>query len=101
MLKMYLWKIFKERQYNASQILSSLGVSSPPINPIDICNIIGVSLYSANFNDDRSGCLLWGNKQPKIYFNRNDSEFRQRFIVAHELGHILLGIFINQRVFQL
>ncbi|HBC8029313.1 TPA: ImmA/IrrE family metallo-endopeptidase [Staphylococcus aureus] len=50
-----------------------------------VANILGLTLSPKYLADDISGYL----ENDIIYFNKNHSENRQRFTIAHEIGHFL------------
>ncbi len=50
----------------------------------------GVRLEKQEFEQDWSGFLLRGGSKPIVGVNKAHSEPRQRFTIAHELGHWLL-----------
>jgi len=58
----------------------------------DICKELEIECFDANFDDPRiSGMLIKDQKTNKfnIYVNRKHSDTRQRFTIAHEIGHYL------------
>lgn len=60
-----------------------------PVNVIEIANNLGLQVYTYNeTNPNISGMLDPKNK--KIYVSRNDLYLRQKFSVAHEIGHWVL-----------
>lgn len=59
-----------------------------PVDPIYIAQGIGIQVYKATLDEGVSGMLVKRpGLDPAIYLNRRDSENRQRFTCAHELGH--------------
>ena len=66
---------------------------------------LGLNVYITNIKDhfqntaypkDISGFLLKDNDEYAIFVNENDSETRQRFTIAHEIGHYILGHLKNE-----
>ena len=61
--------------------------------PVDIrglCDELGVQVHSAFLDPDISGMLeSKGNGRYKITVNASDRATRQRFTIAHELGHYI------------
>ena len=51
----------------------------------------GIKLVEYDFGDDISGVLLYDGKEATIGYSRNNGSNRQRFTIAHELGHYTLG----------
>jgi Zn-dependent peptidase ImmA (M78 family) len=59
-----------------------------PIDPIAIAAKAGVKVFTAPLEPNVSGKLFMKpGGDPEIYVNGSDSYNRQRFTVAHELGH--------------
>lgn len=70
--------------------------------PIPIKNIIksqGIKLSPYDLGDDVSGVLVIDNENCKIGYNSTESHVRQRFTLAHELGHFILHKNKSQDVF--
>ena len=81
---------FKAR-HTARRVLRAQGFAEEyPIDIFDICKNLGIETEKANIRALHGlsiNCL--GIR--KIYYSRNLPVNRQRFTVAHELGHLLLG----------
>lgn len=79
-------------QDKAYQLLKDSGVQGQFPLPID--NIVTFLGYDAkNFVPDQSSSNISGavsSKEKKILINDKESIFRQRFTLAHEIGHIVL-----------
>lgn len=75
-------------------ILRDAGISAPPVDPVVIARNLGLEVQShaaPNDGSDVSGCLIRKpGMRPIIGVNREQHENRQRFTVAHEIGHFLL-----------
>ena len=71
------------------------GCDSLPIELSDICNKLGVVLLdnttAQELHPTESGVAIRQNGTWYIVFDDTDTLGKQRFTVAHELGHILLG----------
>lgn len=64
------------------------GPPSYPVDPAKIAEALGLKVFSADLQIDVSGMLVkHPARDPEIYVNGRDSKNRQRFSVAHELGH--------------
>lgn len=64
---------------------------TPPYVPIkDIVKKEGLNLISYDLGENVSGILLIENTVGTIGFGPENSRVRQRFTIAHELGHYLL-----------
>jgi Zn-dependent peptidase ImmA (M78 family) len=74
----------------AYQILRQFGIDSPPI-PVDrLVKKIGLKLDSTELGEDISGVLVVEKGRGVIGVNSTHSRLRQRFSIAHELGHFVL-----------
>lgn len=65
--------------------------------PVDLKVIAdknGVTIHEVphigNWDDDISGVISYDNGKPEIFIRNRDSVTRQRFTLAHELGHFFL-----------
>ena len=78
----------------AIQLLNEHGVKSAPVNVVKLAKDLGYSVHKAVFkNKNISGGVkfLDGEKEKgAIYISINDSANRQRFTLAHELGHCIM-----------
>lgn len=80
-------------EQNAEELLRTYwahedGSTLLPIDPIAIAAKLGLKVFTAALDRDVAGMLLMKvGEDPEIYVNRSDSYNRQRFTVAHELGH--------------
>lgn len=71
----------------AKMLLDTYWNNSLPINPVFFAQKVGINVYSYDGND-KSGYYDHENKI--IYVNTKEPTQRQRFTIAHELGHALL-----------
>lgn len=78
---------------DASDMLKALGYNSPPFDPFQISNDIGIEVDQSVTTDtiSRSGSISKIGEKVNIWVNPFDPEVRQRFTVAHELGHYING----------
>ncbi len=77
----------------SKNILATFGVDAPPVPLADIVTSQGLNIIYADFSDiakgnEIAGFIDFDNK--RIVVNKDDSPNRQRFTIAHELGHYLL-----------
>ncbi len=94
--------------YPHSDLLASLGAERAaqellqrywdhrlPIDPIKVATAAGISVYGrGGFGDSNypySGYYKKYDGIPSIEYNISEAPVRQRFTVAHELGHYALG----------
>jgi len=75
----------------AIALLDRLGLDQPPIPVEDIAAKLGAILMRDDFSDDDvSGLLIREGDEQVIGVNKRHSRARQRFTIAHEIGHLLL-----------
>ena len=63
-----------------------------PVDVIAIAKAYGIEVYVAEFNNEISGAIRYNEDKNKfeIIVNKNNAWVRQRFTIAHELGHYFL-----------
>jgi Zn-dependent peptidase ImmA (M78 family) len=61
-----------------------------PVNPVAIAQAAGVTVYRDPNAGSISGRFEIADGSPRIYVNSHESRLRQRFTIAHELGHFAL-----------
>lgn len=61
------------------------------INVKKVVKAMNIALKEYDFGDDVSGVLLIDNKKVTIGYTNKNRPPRQRFTIAHELGHYILG----------
>ncbi|WP_037602042.1 ImmA/IrrE family metallo-endopeptidase [Streptacidiphilus rugosus] len=75
----------------AQSLLRRFGVEEPPIEPEELAKRLGVLVVYQDMQNDVSGMLVRrGDEQKVIGVNEAHPAARQRFTIAHELGHLLL-----------
>lgn len=72
--------------------LTTNGIKSAPVPVDEIAQTLGAEIHYEPADDDLSGFLFRDLRQKKaiIGVNSNHHPKRQRFTVAHEIGHFLL-----------
>lgn len=77
----------------ARSLLSKYWKGGLPIDPKKIAALEGLSVQACSSFAEKniSGELVPEGKSAVIRFNPSDSAKRQRFTIAHELGHYVLG----------
>jgi Zn-dependent peptidase ImmA (M78 family) len=85
----------KFAQQTAKKLLADIGINTPPILIRDVINYIkkqrDLSIYPWAFGDDTDGIQVSKGDAVAIGYNESQHPHRQRFTVAHEVGHLLLG----------
>ena len=80
----------------ASEILQEFGGNKFPLDLKELLTNIGISALPMDFTNLEKklnkghilGLVLTDKNNAVIYYSKNDSLNRQRFTIAHELGHI-------------
>ncbi|WP_369282175.1 ImmA/IrrE family metallo-endopeptidase [Oscillibacter sp. GMB15532] len=83
----------------ANKIRDQYGMNQPPINVEDICRKMKISVDYIDMQEiekrvgkDISGAIISRGDKSEIKINSRDIQSRQRFTIAHELGHKILHI---------
>lgn len=79
-----------EIEAKAQTVLERSGVESPPVPVQRIAEQEGAQVRPSKFGKEVSGLLTLEGKTPTIGYNRLHPAVRQRFTIAHELGHLVL-----------
>jgi Zn-dependent peptidase ImmA (M78 family) len=75
----------------ARQLLDEIGWTQPPVDPARIAeNALGIVIATTAMSPDMSGMLVREPGRVVIGVNEGHSASRQRFTIAHELGHFHL-----------
>jgi Zn-dependent peptidase ImmA (M78 family) len=75
----------------AIDLLEKQGISAPPVPVGEIAKKLGVDVRYEPFDGGLSGALYRADDgNPVLGVNNWHAEVRQRFTIAHELGHLLL-----------
>lgn len=98
------YKNYKDARDAAWKILIDCHVDSLPVDIRAICRHLGCKLYSYDAGrkiihafrldaqtEKTDGFTVLYRGVPYIFYSGNTSEARQRFTIAHEIGHIVLG----------
>lgn len=96
-----LWQQMRERRASPMDLLTRLGISAPPVDPFKIARSLGVSISPGHY--EYEGALDARGTVPVIHVRGTDIPARQRFTVAHEIGHLILhpiGTFFRDERFN-
>jgi len=92
----------KDIEQTTSRLLNNLNIGSAPVPIKKIIKELGIKLSSFDLGDDVSGVLVIEDNSARIGYNPSESNVRQRFTLAHELGHYILhcdkkqnGLFVD------
>lgn len=85
------------------QLLVKNKIDSAPIPVEKVAKNLGLKIQFESYDEDMSGCLVRDGEDALIGVNISHHKNRQRFTVAHEIGHFLFhpgeSIFVD-RVFR-
>lgn len=77
----------------AQQTLIDHGITSIPIDPVYLAHRLNIKVNNAAFSDETvSGLIAKRDDNIMILVNKNDSPYRKRFTIAHELGHFFMHL---------
>lgn len=97
--------ILETVEARAERLLGELGVQTAPI-PVDrVAARVGLQVERTSFGDDVSGVLVIEDGRGVIGVNAAHAPVRQRFTIAHEIGHYILhrdqlSVFIDKQMRQ-
>lgn len=83
----------KEREVANALLSKHAAIAGVPVNPAAIARAEGIEVAALDplAAQTASGWFRIVDGIPKIYFNAGEPPRRQRFTIAHELGHYALG----------
>lgn len=79
-------------------ILKKLNVNKAPIPVEEVAKLFSIKIIPYDFPDDFSGLIREVSGQTVIGINKKHHPNRQRFTVAHEIGHYLLGHSVDHNI---
>lgn len=74
----------------ANSLLQKSGITEPPIPVDELADSVGALIVRNNFDGSESGFTLRDGELIIIGINTRTSRKRQRFSIAHEIGHVVL-----------
>jgi Zn-dependent peptidase ImmA (M78 family) len=81
---------------HARRLFQYIDLDLPPVSLEAILEALDISVQSARLGDDVFGYAVHVNERPLIIVESASSLVRQRWTIAHELGHCLLPGHIGQ-----
>lgn len=89
----------------AAKLLREHAVTAPAVDVEALAEALDISVQYERLASDMSGVLLVENGSAKVAINESHHRNRQRFTLAHEIGHVLLhadedGLFVDRRFFR-
>lgn len=80
-------------------LVDKLNITEPPIPIEKIAKLFSIKILPyPNFPDNISGTLINQKDSMIIGVNSNHAAVRQRFTIAHEIGHFLLGHELGEKI---
>lgn len=83
-------------------ILQEAGISGPPVAVEDLARRLGVCIRYAPLKTNVSGMLYRACDHVVVGINSADPPTRQRFSIAHEIGHLVLHegepVFVDRQI---
>lgn len=89
-----------------TEILDQANITNSPIDVEAVARMLGAKVVYEELDEDVSGLLLITSGSSTIAVNAAHHENRQRFTIAHEIGHLVLhgsnqeDLFIDKKVFN-
>ena len=89
----------------AAKLLRDHDVTGPAVDVEALAEALGISVQYERLASDMSGVLLVENGTASVAINESHHRNRQRFTLAHEIGHVLLHadedrLFVDRRFFR-
>jgi Zn-dependent peptidase ImmA (M78 family) len=84
-----LWWLMKLDRVSADELLRRLYVTAPPVPIEELARKLEIVLHKVH-NPGWAGACQSTREQADIWVNADDIEVRQRFTIAHEIGHLIL-----------
>jgi Zn-dependent peptidase ImmA (M78 family) len=73
-----------------AELLRANEITAPPVNVLKMAKLQGVEVRKRDFEEDLSGFAFQKDGERIIGVNASENPLRQRFTIAHELGHLYL-----------
>lgn len=85
-------KIIERIEELTSEILLESDMYKIPVDVLSIAKANDISIFKGNLDKNTSGAIRFNtnSRNFEILVNANDTRTRQRFTIAHELGHYFL-----------
>lgn len=83
------WKNLRRRGISAEALLRRLNIFAPPVPVEEIAKRLGVSVHRVS-SPGWVGAVEVTDVRADIWVAEGDALVRQRFTIAHELGHLIL-----------
>ena len=80
----------REIEIRARRLLNSARIQKPPVQVKQVATQLDIEVDESDLGRDCSGVLIRRGPRAVIGVNRSDHPNRQRFTIAHEIGHYVL-----------
>lgn len=88
----------------AKKLLKGCDITKAPVSVEELAKHLGVTINYEPFKEDLSGVLVKDKKRTVIGVNSSHPKTRQRFTIAHEIGHFVLNhegqLFVDKMVMK-
>lgn len=74
----------------AQHLLEKHGIKQPHVDVSKVAEQLGIKVHSKDLDPEVSGTLYRHDHHALIVVNSSESGVRQRFTIAHEIGHYLM-----------
>lgn len=85
-----VWSRGDSPEAAAGDLLEQLGITDPPVDVAAVARMSGIPVLFWTFEQALSGLVVDTLHGPVIGVNNEHAPNRQRFTIAHELGHVML-----------
>lgn len=83
-------EILRSIEQRASDVIEQLKINALPVPVERVAELLGLQVTPANLGDEVSGVLVVQDGTGVIGYNKDQARVRQRFSIAHEIGHFVL-----------
>lgn len=90
----------------ARRLIKEFAIKTPPVDVEGIAKLMGISVNYERLDNEVSGLVLFEKGRARVAINRSHHRNRQRFTLAHEIGHVRLHakgedrVFVDKRFFR-
>ena len=81
----------RDPELAARKVLRQLGIKHGPVKLKPLTRKLGIDLVFEDLDEELSGVLIKEDQKVLIAVNSNHPPTRQRFTIAHEIGHFVLA----------
>jgi Zn-dependent peptidase ImmA (M78 family) len=94
-------RYMRDAERKADSLIQQFKITVPPVPVHEIAQKLGLDVIAYDLGEEVSGTLVVENGKGFIGYNPTHSKKRQRFTIAHEIGHFILhpadnSLFVDQ-----